>query len=70
MVAQLTPKPTRKTEVLTKAPPTIVSRREEDVVLKNWPKPWLYCANNILETKAVVCLLGIDKARAKDKTYV
>ncbi len=52
MVAPLTPKPTRKTEVLTKVPPTIVSRREEDVALKKWPKPWLCYANGILETKA------------------
>jgi hypothetical protein len=52
MISQLTPKPTRKTEVLVKAPPTIASRREEDVALKKWPKPWLCCANGILETKA------------------
>jgi hypothetical protein len=52
MVAPLTPKPTRKTEALAKAPPTIASRREEDVALKKWPKPWLCCANGILETKA------------------
>ncbi len=31
MVAPLTPKPTRKSEALVKAPPTITSRREEDV---------------------------------------
>ena len=41
MVAPLTPKPTRKAEVLAKATTTIVSRREEDVVLKKWSKPWL-----------------------------
>ncbi len=52
MVAPLTPKPTRKVEALAKAPPTIASRREEDVVLKKWPKPWLCSANGILETKA------------------
>ena len=52
MVAPLTPKPTRKAEALAKAPPTIASRREEDVALKKWPKPWLCCANGILETKA------------------
>jgi hypothetical protein len=34
MVAPLTPKPTRKAEALAKAPPTIASRREEDVALK------------------------------------
>jgi hypothetical protein len=37
MVAPLTPKPTRKAEALAKAPPTITSRREEDVALKKWP---------------------------------
>jgi hypothetical protein len=52
MVVPLKPKPTRKAEALTKAPSTIVSRREEDVELKKWPKPWLCCANGILETKA------------------
>jgi hypothetical protein len=52
MVAPLTPKPTRKAEVLAKAPPTIASRREEEAVLKKWPKPRLCCANGILETKA------------------
>ncbi len=36
MVAPLTPKPTRKAEALAKAPPTIASRREEDVALKKW----------------------------------
>jgi hypothetical protein len=39
MVAPLTPKLTRKAETLSKAPPTIGSRREEDVTLKKWPKP-------------------------------
>jgi hypothetical protein len=52
MVVPLTPKSTRKAEALAKAPPTIASRREEDVALKKWPKPWLCCANGILETKA------------------
>jgi hypothetical protein len=52
MVAPLTPKSTRKAEALAKAPPTIAARREEDVALKKWPKPWLFCANDILETKA------------------
>ena len=33
MVVPLTPKPTRKTEALAKAPPTIASRREEDTVV-------------------------------------
>ncbi len=39
MVTPLTPKPTRKAEALSKAPPTMVSRREEYVALKKWPKP-------------------------------
>jgi hypothetical protein len=52
MVVPLTPKPTRKAEALAKAPPTIASRREEDVALKKWSKPWLSCANYILETKS------------------
>jgi hypothetical protein len=52
MVVPLTPKPTRKAEALVKVLTTIVSRREEDVALKKWPKPWLCCANGILETKA------------------
>ncbi len=52
MVAPLTPKPTRKAEVLAKATTTIVSRREEDVTMKKWSKPWLWFANGILETKA------------------
>jgi hypothetical protein len=47
IVDPLTPKPTRKAEDLTKAPPTIVSRREEDIALKKWPKPWL-CLNTLV----------------------
>jgi hypothetical protein len=42
MVDPLTPKPTRKAEALAKAPPTIVSRRKEDVALKEVVKPRLY----------------------------
>jgi hypothetical protein len=42
MVVPLTPKSTRKVQVLVKVPSTIVSRREEDVVLKKWSKSWLY----------------------------
>ncbi len=38
IVAPLTPKPTRKTQALAKEPSTIVSRREEDVAVKKWPK--------------------------------
>jgi hypothetical protein len=41
MVTPLTPKPKRKAESPAKAPPTIVSRLEEDAVLKKWPKPRL-----------------------------
>jgi hypothetical protein len=48
MVSPLTPNPTRKAESLTKAPPTIVSRREEDVALKKWPKPWLCCDTGLV----------------------
>ena len=51
MVAPLTPKPTRKAEALTKAPPTIVSSREEDAALKEVALPRYRCANGILETK-------------------
>jgi hypothetical protein len=39
MVDPLTPKPTRKSESLAKAPTTIDSRREEDdVAVKKWSK--------------------------------
>ena len=51
MVAPLTPKPTRKAEALSKAPPTIASSREEDAALKEVAKPRLCCANGIFETK-------------------
>jgi hypothetical protein len=51
MTVPRTPKPTRKTEALSKAPPTIVSRRKEVAALKEVPKPRLCCANNIFETK-------------------
>ena len=85
MVSPLKPKPTRKAEVLVKAPSTIDSRREENVTLKKWSKSWLSYANDILETKAndgntttntyhqdffVCCLLLIDKQRGKDKTDI
>jgi hypothetical protein len=39
MVAPLTPKPTRKTEALARAPPTIASSREEDAALKIFQGP-------------------------------
>jgi hypothetical protein len=41
MTSPLTPKPTRKSEALAKAPPTIASRRKEDVALKEVAKPRL-----------------------------
>jgi hypothetical protein len=56
MSVPLTPKPTRKVEVLTKAPPTIVSRWKEDAALKEVGKPRLCCANGIFETKTKVYL--------------
>jgi hypothetical protein len=51
MVAQLTPKPTRKAEALAKAPQTIASRREDDAALKEVALPRYRCANGILETR-------------------
>jgi hypothetical protein len=36
MVSPLTPKPTRKAEVLTRSPPTIASSHEEDTVTGLW----------------------------------
>jgi hypothetical protein len=36
MVAPLKPKPARKVEVVTRAPPTIDSCREEDTSLRKW----------------------------------
>jgi hypothetical protein len=48
----LTPKPTRKTEALAQAPPTIVSRHKEDVALKEVAKPRLCCVNGLFETKS------------------
>jgi hypothetical protein len=56
MTDPLTPKPTRKSEALAKAPPTIVSRRKEDVALKEVAKPRLCWANDIFETKTKDCL--------------
>jgi hypothetical protein len=51
MVVPLTPKQTRKAEVLSKAPTTIVSRHEEDSVLKEVALPRYRCANGILESR-------------------
>ena len=48
MVTPLTPKSTRKPEVLA----TIVSNREEDDARKDVALPRYRCANDILETKA------------------
>ncbi len=51
MVAPLTPKATRKTEVLTRVSPTIVSRHEEDTAVKEVELPHYRGANGILETR-------------------
>jgi hypothetical protein len=54
MVAPSTPKPTRKAEVLTRAPSTIPSRSEGEVELKEVVLT-RYCSTNyILETKTKV----------------
>jgi len=50
MTVPPTPKPTRKTEVLTNAPPTIDSSHEEDAALKEVTLPRYRSANCILET--------------------
>ena len=39
MVVPPTPKPTCKAETLTRAPPTIVSSREENTGMKKWHLP-------------------------------
>ncbi len=51
MVAPLTPKSTREGESLDKASPTIDSRREEDVTMKEVELTRYRCANGFLETK-------------------
>ena len=51
MVVPLTPKPTRKVEVLAKVPPTIDSSLEEDTVLKEVVLSRYRFTNDILETK-------------------
>ena len=63
MEAPLTSKPTRKDEPLGKTPPTIASRRKEDVALKEVAKPRLCCANGIFETKTKD---GITVAKSPD----
>jgi hypothetical protein len=70
MVAPLTPKPTRKTKVLTKAPPTIASRHEEDTALKKWPKPRLCCANDIPETTFLKLKQTTEAPQRKSRTHV
>jgi hypothetical protein len=54
MTVPPTPKPTRKTEALTRATPTIASRREEDAVMKEVTLPRYRYTNCILETKTKV----------------
>ncbi len=51
MVAPLTPKPTRKAEVLTRVSPTIASCHEEDTALKEVELPRYHASNGILETR-------------------
>jgi len=51
MVVPLTPKTTRKSEALAKAPPTIASSLEEDAALKEVTLSRYRYANGILETK-------------------
>ena len=60
MVAPLTPKPTHTAEALDRAPPTIASCREEDVVLRKWALPRHCYVSCILETKTKV---GITTAK-------
>jgi hypothetical protein len=63
MVTPLTPTPTRKVETLVRAPPTMVSCREEDTPLRKWPFPRYCCASCILETKTKV---GSTSSKAPD----
>jgi hypothetical protein len=49
MTTPLTPKPTRKAEALAKVPPTIASRRKEDVALKEVARPRLCCGTTYLK---------------------
>jgi polyferredoxin len=72
MVATLTPKPKRKAETLTRAPPTIASSRVEDAALRKWPNPWYRFASCILA--AIVYLVVVvylqqikKKAKAEGK---
>ncbi len=54
MVSPLTPKPTRKTQALSRAPSTIVLCRQEDTALRRWTLSRYCCARCILETKTKV----------------
>jgi hypothetical protein len=63
MVDPPTPKPTRKTESLTRTPTTIVSSREEDASLKEVALTRYRCVSCILETKTKV---GSTAAKAPD----
>jgi hypothetical protein len=54
MVTPLTPKPTREAEVLVRVSATIVSRHEEDDVLRKWSLSRYCVVRSILETKTKV----------------
>ena len=74
MVTPLTPNPTRKTEALVKAPPTIVSSREEDVALKEVVLPRHRCARSRIlfvvyyeSIKREVKIRGIYECRCDER---
>ena len=56
-------KSTHKVQSLDREPSTIVSRREEDTVLRKWSLSRYCCERCILETKTKV---GITAAKAPD----
>ena len=60
MVAPPTPKPTRKTEALTRASPTMASSREEDDPLKEVVFPRYRSTSCILETKTKTGSTGVE----------
>jgi hypothetical protein len=64
MSAPLTRKPTRKAEALARAPPTIVSRRKEDVALKEVAKPRL-CRRHMSEKKKAFYFFRESKVSRK-----
>ncbi len=70
MVVLLTPKPKRKAEALTRASPTIVWSREEDTVMRKWPKPRYRCASCNLETKTKVVYYESLNERYRQKLYM